>query len=76
MRGSHWAVLGVLTWLWVGPSSAISPAPEIDCERHHCTAIVDAGSSGSRIHLYSYDLDEQANPIRINNVYSKKSNPD
>ncbi|MCX7090282.1 MAG: multidrug DMT transporter permease [Legionellales bacterium] len=75
MRGSHWAVLGVLTWLWVGPSSAISPAPEIDCERHHCTAIVDAGSSGSRIHLYSYDLDEQANPIRINNVYSKKVKP-
>lgn len=69
------AILGVLTWLWVGACTAIGPAPEIDCEQHHCTAIVDAGSSGSRIHLYSYDLDEQANPIGIKNVYSKKIKP-
>jgi hypothetical protein len=47
----------------------------MDCEWYYCAAVVDAGSSGSRIHWYSYDLDRQHNPIHIREAYSKKIKP-
>ena len=67
--------------LWVGiglPASlclAINPSDLVDCKRHYCSAVVDAGSSGSRIHWYYYDLDKQHNPIHIQEAYSKKIKP-
>ncbi len=75
MRISRWIGIGLLAWLWIAPSYAISSASEIDCDHHHCVAMVDAGSTGSRIYLYIYDLDMQANPMDINVVYSKKIKP-
>ena len=56
-------------------SFALSPDTQMDCERHYCAAVVDAGSSGSRIHWYRYDLDSQHNPIHIHEAYSKKIKP-
>lgn len=68
------AILPLCLW-WAGPSSAISPVIKIDCEHHHCAAIVDAGSSGSRIHILTYDVDESQDPVDIQDVYSKKIKP-
>lgn len=45
------------------------------CKTHHCVAIVDAGSTGSRLHIYAYDLDEQNHPIQINHLWSNKVKP-
>ena len=45
------------------------------CTNHHCIIVIDAGSTGSRAHLYAYDLDETHTPININEVWSKKIKP-
>ena len=62
-------------WLAATSSFALNPGVGMDCERHYCAAVVDAGSSGSRIHWYSYDLDRQHSPIHIHEAYSKKIKP-
>lgn len=45
------------------------------CNQRKCIAVVDAGSTGSRLHLYAYDLDETNTPIRINEIFSNKAKP-
>ncbi len=45
------------------------------CQQQRCIAVVDAGSTGSRLHIYSYDLDSNNNPIQINEQWSNKIKP-
>ncbi len=50
-------------------------AASTTCEQQSCVAVVDAGSTGSRLHIYSYDLDSNNNPILIHEQWSKKIKP-
>lgn len=45
------------------------------CTAHQCIAVVDAGSTGSRLHIYAYDLDSNNSPRAINEVFSKRVQP-
>jgi hypothetical protein len=48
---------------------------EFDCTKINCLAVVDAGSTGSRLHLYTYELDSNNTPVHIQDVWSNKVNP-
>ncbi|KTD25453.1 ectonucleoside triphosphate diphosphohydrolase [Legionella lansingensis] len=50
-------------------------ATDTDCQQRQCVAVVDAGSTGSRIHIYAYDLDKTQSPTNITEVWSKKIKP-
>jgi hypothetical protein len=63
-----------LTMCFLGTSHA-DPSNNELCETHNCKLIVDAGSSGTRAHLYAYDKDENQNPININEIYVNKIKP-
>lgn len=45
------------------------------CQLRHCLAIVDAGSTGSRLHIYAYNLDNNNTPFQIDKLWSKKTKP-
>ncbi len=45
------------------------------CLKRHCLAVVDAGSSGSRVHLFAYDVGANSQPIKISELWSKKVKP-
>lgn len=46
----------------------------LPCQEHQCIAVVDAGSTGSRLHIYTYDL-ENNYPVHINELFSKRTQP-
>lgn len=45
------------------------------CESHSCIAVVDAGSTGSRLHVYTYDMDTSSTPTEIAELYQKQISP-
>lgn len=45
------------------------------CTRQHCVAVIDAGSTGSRLHVYSYDLDSNQSVINITERWARRINP-
>ncbi len=50
-------------------------ASQTDCTKHHCIAVVNAGSTGSRVYIYSYDLDSTHTPINITEVWNNSIKP-
>lgn len=45
------------------------------CQTQNCIGVVDVGSTGSRLFLYTYDRDEAGYPIHIQEQWSKKVTP-
>ncbi|AHE66831.1 multidrug DMT transporter permease [Legionella oakridgensis] len=64
----------ILLFTFIGNIEAYS-LREQPCQQHHCVAIVDGGSTGSRLHIYAYDLNEVNSAVDINEVWSKKIKP-
>lgn len=54
---------------------ALAHAAPTNCEQQYCVGVVDVGSSGSRLHVFSYDLDKTNSPIAITERWSKKIKP-
>lgn len=52
--------------------AADDPRP---CEQKECVAVVDVGSTGTRLHIYVYDRDAERNPAGIQELSSRKINP-
>ncbi|MDR3443439.1 MAG: multidrug DMT transporter permease [Legionella sp.] len=50
-------------------------AEKSPCTEHKCIAVIDAGSTGSRLHVFSYDMDKTNTPINITEVWAKKTTP-
>ncbi|GGI78547.1 multidrug DMT transporter permease [Legionella impletisoli] len=45
------------------------------CKPDLCVAVVDAGSTGTRLHIYSFERNENNLPINIQEIWSKKIRP-
>ena len=56
-------------------TSFSSFAANINCQDQQCVAVVDAGSTGSRLHIYAYDIDSQKTPVNIKEMWGKKVRP-
>lgn len=68
------AVRFIGSLLLLGVSFGVS-AQIPECQKNHCLAVVDAGSTGSRVHIYSYELDNTNTPINISEKWSRKIKP-
>jgi len=67
-------MFGVLLLFGLFSSSVGFSASSI-CPKNQCIAVVDAGNSGSRLHIYSYEKDASNTPFKIHNVFTKKIEP-
>lgn len=57
-------------------SSSLFAAPDkSQCLKRHCMAVIDAGSSGTRLHVYAYDVDSSNTPIQIDEIWGRKAIP-
>jgi hypothetical protein len=56
-------------------ASSLGFSESVLCPENRCIAVVDAGNSGSRLHIYSYEIDATHTPYDIKNVFSKKIEP-
>jgi hypothetical protein len=65
----------LLLFLSLSSFSISSYASSNECKDHQCVAIIDAGSTGSRLHIYAYDSDLQNYPIHVHELWSKKVKP-
>lgn len=55
--------------------SSLSFSASIECPENQCVAVVDAGNSGSRLHIYRYEEDASHRPLEIKNIFTKKIEP-
>lgn len=50
-------------------------AADLNCQQHQCLAVVDAGSTGSRLHIFVFDRDQNKTPTNIKELWTKKVKP-
>lgn len=65
-------ILLFISCLFLITTTAVAKNP---CQEHQCIAVIDAGSTGSRLHIFSYDQDPTNTPINIVEIWSKKIRP-
>jgi hypothetical protein len=56
-------------------SSSLAFSSTINCPEDRCVAVVNAGNSGSRLHIYRYELDATNTPYDIKTIFYKKIEP-
>lgn len=62
------------TWFFILSTNLYAENKDI-CSQKQCLAVVDAGSTGSRLHVYAYDIDNTTTPTNIEEVYTQKVTP-
>lgn len=45
------------------------------CQQKQCIAVIDAGSTSSKVHIYAYDLSNNNSPTGITELWSKRVKP-
>lgn len=55
--------------------TAYASAKSVNCQTQQCLAVVDAGSTGSRLYIYAYERDKTNSPIHITELWHKKIIP-
>lgn len=61
-------LIGLLT-------SFVGFAAPISCSENQCIAVIDAGNTGSRLHIYHYALNASSGTLEVEPVFSKAIEP-
>lgn len=48
---------------------------EAECQNHSCVAVVDAGSTGSRLHVYAYDTNSVGDKTNVQEILTANVKP-